>query len=111
MVRKLSRGISVGLGLEEGEAEKALNLESSVQIFIGNLYPRCPNPDLAMGLPPHSDHGLFTLLIENQVSGLQIQHKGRWINVKPLPNSLLVNTGDHLEVIKLISSDLKHQLF
>ncbi|KAL8521164.1 hypothetical protein ACS0TY_011640 [Phlomoides rotata] len=100
VVRKLSKGISQGLGLEEDEADRALNMASSLQIFIANLYPPCPNPDIAMGLPPHSDHGLFTLLIENQVSGLQIQHKGRWINVKPLPNSLLVNTGDHLEVIK-----------
>ncbi|KAL2477451.1 2-oxoglutarate (2OG) and Fe(II)-dependent oxygenase superfamily protein [Forsythia ovata] len=98
LVRKLARGISESLGLEEYEMEKTLNLNSSLQIFIANYYPPCPQPQLALGMPPHSDHGLFTLLIENQVGGLQIQHKGEWLNVNPLPNSILVNTGDHLEI-------------
>ncbi|KAL3620961.1 hypothetical protein CASFOL_035873 [Castilleja foliolosa] len=98
VVRTLVKSISMGLGLEENEMERALDLGSTLQIFIANLYPICPNPDAAMGMPPHSDHGLFTLLIENQVSGLQIQHKGKWVNVNALPNSILVNTGDHLEI-------------
>lgn len=74
-------------------------MASTQQIFIANLYPRCPNPELAMGLPAHSDHGLFTLLVQNGVDGLQIQQKGRWMDASPLPNSILVNTGDHLEVL------------
>ncbi|KAI3445766.1 hypothetical protein Pfo_002431 [Paulownia fortunei] len=95
---KLLKGLSESLGLGESEMEKALDLGSSLQIFIANFYPRCPNPDVALGMPPHSDHGLLTLLIENEVGGLQIQHKGRWVNVNALPNSILVNTGDHLEI-------------
>ncbi|CAI9765384.1 unnamed protein product [Fraxinus pennsylvanica] len=98
LLRKLVRGISESLGLEEYEMEKTLNLDSSFQIFIANYYPPCPQPQLALGMPPHSDHGLLTLLIENQVGGLQIQHKGEWLNVNALPNSILVNTGDHLEI-------------
>ncbi|KAL0357040.1 UNVERIFIED_CONTAM: Gibberellin 3-beta-dioxygenase 2 [Sesamum calycinum] len=65
--------------------EKSLGLDSSLQIFIANLYPRCPNPDAAVGIAPHSDHGLFTLLIQNQVAGLHIQHKGNWVHVTPRP--------------------------
>lgn len=91
-------GISESLGLEEGFLDKALDLKSGLQIFVGNYYPNCPQPELTMGMPPHSDHGLLTLLIQNQVGGLQVQHEGKWINVNALPNSLLVNTGDHLEV-------------
>ncbi|KAJ6683573.1 hypothetical protein OIU85_007277 [Salix viminalis] len=52
-----------------------------------------------MGMPPHSDHGLLTLLIQNGIGGLQIQHKGKWVNVGTHPNSFLVNTGDHLEIL------------
>ncbi|KAL0365183.1 UNVERIFIED_CONTAM: 2-oxoglutarate-dependent dioxygenase 19 [Sesamum angustifolium] len=98
VVRKLLRGISESLGIEESEMEKSLGLDSSLQIFIANLYPRCPNPDAAVGIAPHSDHGLFTLLIQNQVAGLHIQHKGNWVHVTPRPNSILVNTGDHLQI-------------
>ncbi|CAI9287033.1 unnamed protein product [Lactuca saligna] len=61
--------------------------------------PPCPQPDLAIGLPPHSDHGLLTFLIENGIGGLQIKHKGQWVNVhNTLPGSFLVNTADHLEI-------------
>ncbi|KAG6383414.1 hypothetical protein SASPL_156836 [Salvia splendens] len=98
VVSKLSKAISQSLGLEETEMETELELRSSLQIFAANYYPRCPNPEAAMGILPHSDHGLFTLLIQNDVGGLQIQHHQRWFNVNPPPNSILVNTGDHLEI-------------
>ncbi|GMP46949.1 hypothetical protein CsSME_00014910 [Camellia sinensis var. sinensis] len=95
---ELLRGISESLGLEECYIEKAMDLESGLQIFVGNLYPPCPQPELAMGLLPHSDHGLLAMLIQNEIGGLQLHHNGKWVNVKALPNSFLVNTADHLEV-------------
>ncbi|KAB5516028.1 hypothetical protein DKX38_026676 [Salix brachista] len=99
VARGLLKGISESLGLEGSYIDKALNLERGKQIFIANLYPTCPRPELAMGMPPHSDHGLLTLLIQNGIDGLQIQHKGKWVNVGTHPNSFLVNTGDHLEIL------------
>lgn len=99
VARGLLSGISMSLGLDHSSIEKALKLESSLQICIVNLYPPCPQPNLAIGLPPHSDHGLLTFLIENGVGGLQLKHNGQWVNVnRTLPNSFLVNTGDHLEI-------------
>ncbi|XP_068641462.1 2-oxoglutarate-dependent dioxygenase 19-like isoform X1 [Aristolochia californica] len=99
MVRVLLGGISEGLGLNESYVEKALNLDDGFQILIGNFYPRCPQPQLAMGMPPHSDHGLLTVLIENNVGGLQVLHDGKWVQVQSIPNSFLVNIGDHLEIL------------
>lgn len=98
LMGKLVKGTSQSLGLEDSEMNAALDLGSSLQIFIANLYPPCPQPELALGLAPHSDHGLFTLLMQNGVGGLQIQHRGRWVNVNAVPGSILVNTGDHLEI-------------
>lgn len=94
------RGISESLGLAEDEIEKAFNLDSGLEEFIANYYPRCPDPDVTIGIPPHSDHGLLTFLIQNGVDGLQIQHEGKWINVNAPSGSILVNTCDHLEVCK-----------
>ncbi|PIM99994.1 Iron/ascorbate family oxidoreductase [Handroanthus impetiginosus] len=99
VVRKLLKGISESLGLEEGEIEKAVDLQRSLQIYAANYYPRCPNPNVAVGMVPHSDHGLLTILIQNGVGGLQIQHQGKWVNVNAPSNSILVNTGDHLEIV------------
>ena len=68
-----------------------------MQVQIANLYPSCPQPEYALGMPSHSDLGLLTLLVENEVGGLQVEHKGKWFNVNAIPN-FLVNTGDQLEV-------------
>lgn len=98
VAREIIRGISESLGLEDDYIDKALNLENGLQVLAANLYPPCPQPELAMGLPPHSDHGLLTLLIQNEIGGLQVHHKGKWVNVNPVPNSFLANIGDHIEV-------------
>ena len=98
MARVLLKGLSASLGLDELEIERSMDLEMGQQILIANYYPPCPRPDLAIGMPPHSDHGLLTFLAQNQVDGLQIMHDGKWVPVHALPNSFLVNTGDHIEV-------------
>ncbi|KAF5444206.1 hypothetical protein F2P56_036699 [Juglans regia] len=99
VARELLKAISMSLGLEPCYIEKATNLESGLQLFVANLYPPCPQPELAMGLPPHSDHGLLTLLMENGIGGLQTQHNGNWVNVNAIPNSFLVNIADQLEIL------------
>ncbi|GKV35437.1 hypothetical protein SLEP1_g43700 [Rubroshorea leprosula] len=99
VARELLKGISESLGLEALYIDKAMNLDLGFQILIANLYPACPVPELAMGIPPHSDHGLLTILIQNGVDGLQLLHKGKWVNVKAVPNSFLVNTADHIEIL------------
>ncbi|XP_008812217.1 protein DMR6-LIKE OXYGENASE 2-like isoform X2 [Phoenix dactylifera] len=99
MGMELLRGIWESLGLEEDDMTKALDLHSCFQILVCNIYPPCPQPELAIGLPAHSDHGLLTILLQNGVSGLQVKRRGSWVRVEPLPNSFLVNTGDHMEIV------------
>ncbi|KAH7855612.1 hypothetical protein Vadar_026748 [Vaccinium darrowii] len=72
--------------------------EDGSQLMVVNCYPACPEPDLTLGMPPHSDYGSLTLLLQDEVKGLQIQHQGRWVTVEPIPNSFVVNVGDHLEI-------------
>ncbi|XP_078156767.1 2-oxoglutarate-dependent dioxygenase 19-like isoform X2 [Carex rostrata] len=96
---ELLKAVWEGLGIEENRVADALKLRSCFQILVGNLYPPYPKPDFELGFAPHSDHGLFTLLYQNGINGLQIMHKERWIYVKPVPNSIMVNTGDHLEIV------------
>ncbi|XP_020528745.1 probable 2-oxoglutarate/Fe(II)-dependent dioxygenase isoform X2 [Amborella trichopoda] len=95
--RELFKGISESLGLQSCYIERAFKLEEGLQILICNYYPRCSQPELAMGLTPHSDHGGLAVLMQDEVGGLQLKHKGNWVPVSPLPNTFLVNVGDHLE--------------
>ncbi|PON40565.1 Oxoglutarate/iron-dependent dioxygenase [Trema orientale] len=107
----LMEAILESLGLKMGETSRddddinngkdgSIKFEDQgSQLIVVNCYPSCPEPELTLGMPPHSDYGLLTLLLQDaQVEGLQIQHEGRWITVKPLLNSFVVNVGDHLEI-------------
>ncbi|MCL7045916.1 hypothetical protein MKW94_011252 [Papaver nudicaule] len=72
--------------------------ENGSHLMVINCYPSCPQPELTLGMPPHSDYGFLTLLLQDEVEGLQIQHEGQWLTVEPIPNSFVVNVGDHLEI-------------
>lgn len=64
-----------------------------------NYYPTCSRPDLVLGVSPHSDCSSITLLLQDDdITALQIKHKEAWIPVKPVPNALVVNIGDVVEV-------------
>ncbi|XP_027103253.1 2-oxoglutarate-dependent dioxygenase 19-like [Coffea arabica] len=98
LASKLLQGITRSLGMEEDYIQKAMDLDHGTQIFAANYYPPCPQPELAIGIPPHTDHGLLTFLLQNGVGGLEIQYRGQWFHVNALPNPIFVNTADQLEV-------------
>lgn len=96
---ELLRAIWESLDLDVSFMEESLELKSSRQTLVGNLYPPCPQPELALGLPPHSDPCLVTLLMQNKgYNGLQVLHNGKWIVIQLVPRSLLYLTGDIIEV-------------
>jgi isopenicillin N synthase-like dioxygenase len=51
-----------------------------------------------MGVHHHTDAGALTLLLQDDVAGLQIHLDGEWIPVDPIPGTLVVNTGDIVQV-------------
>lgn len=69
------------------------------QLMSCNLYPACPNPELALGLVGHSDPGGITLLMQDDVGGLQVLHQDRWVPVTPISNTLVVNLGDMTQML------------
>ncbi|KAL5740924.1 hypothetical protein ACOSQ2_030104 [Xanthoceras sorbifolium] len=85
-------------GDSDDDDEILKQFEDGSQLMVVNYYPACPEPDLTLGMPPHSDYGFLTLLLQDHVQGLQIQHKDKWVTVQPIPNSFVVNVGDHLEI-------------
>ncbi|CAI9095454.1 OLC1v1031408C1 [Oldenlandia corymbosa var. corymbosa] len=71
-----------------------------VQTIRVNYYPPCSQADKVIGISPHTDGNLLTLLVQvDEVEGLQIRKNGKWAPIKPLPGALIVNTGDALEIM------------
>ncbi|KAH6762695.1 hypothetical protein C2S52_020128 [Perilla frutescens var. hirtella] len=64
-----------------------------------NYYPSCSRPDLVLGVSPHSDSSTMTILVQDdEITGLQIKYHGIWVPVNPIPNAIVVNIGDSMEV-------------
>ncbi|XP_054805417.1 2-oxoglutarate-dependent dioxygenase 19-like [Prosopis cineraria] len=73
------------MGFEPNAVAEATGFDSGLQVSIASLYPPCPQPELALGMHPHSDHGFLVLHVQIEISGLQISHNGKWVNVSPFP--------------------------
>ena len=95
--------ISEGIGLKCGYFENDLTRSMIISI---NHYPPCPEPSLTLGLPKHKDAYLITILMQDDVSGLQVLKDGKWITVEPLSHAFVINIGHLLEVHIMINLSL-----
>lgn len=99
LAEKLLSLISGSLGL------RSSCIKDSVGEFYQNItvsyYPPCPQPELTLGLQSHSDMGAITLLIQDDVGGLEVLKDGKWVLVNPLCDAILVILADQTEVWSL----------
>lgn len=93
----LLEAISESLGLERNHIDKALGKHS--QQMALNYYPPCPQPELTFGLPGHADPNALTILLQDDVPGLQVLKDGKWVAIHPIPNTFIVNIGDQIQVL------------
>ncbi|CAH8339288.1 unnamed protein product [Eruca vesicaria subsp. sativa] len=97
---RLMRIFSSNLGVKEEQLQEAFGVEGFGACMRVNYYPKCPRPELALGLSPHSDPGGITILLpDNHVAGLQVRHGDTWITVNALPNAFVVNLGDQMQIL------------
>ncbi|XP_010413576.2 PREDICTED: protein DOWNY MILDEW RESISTANCE 6-like [Camelina sativa] len=95
--KQLIEAISESLGLEKNYLEE--EIEEGSQVMAVNCYPACPEPDIALGMPPHSDFGSLTILLQSS-QGLQIMDSNNnWVSVPYIEGALIVQLGDQVEVM------------
>lgn len=107
LAEKVMEVMDENLCLPKGYIKNAFNSGSdedkNSKAFFGTKvshYPPCPQPELVNGLRAHTDAGGVILLFQDDaIGGLQILKGGEWIDVQPLPNAIVINTGDQIEVL------------
>ncbi|EOA35489.1 hypothetical protein CARUB_v10020698mg [Capsella rubella] len=106
LASKMMEVMDENLGLPKGYIKKAFNegMEDGEETaFFGTKvshYPPCPHPERVNGLRAHTDAGGVVLLFQDdEYDGLQVLKDGEWIDVQPLPNAIVINTGDQIEVL------------
>ena len=100
------RAISVSLG-READCISDHFRPTNTSFLRLNYYPVCPNPadtnldmplEGRLGIHHHTDAGAVTVLLQDQVSGLQFKQGDQWCSVPADPGSLIINLGDLVQV-------------
>ncbi|XP_076890648.1 1-aminocyclopropane-1-carboxylate oxidase homolog 1-like [Bidens hawaiensis] len=76
----------------------------------GHYYPSCPQPELTIGSPCHTDNDFITILLQDGIGGLKVLYQNQWTDVPHTPGALIVNVGDFLQLItndRFVSSQHK----
>ncbi|XP_027337266.1 gibberellin 20 oxidase 2-like [Abrus precatorius] len=89
---KLTELLAISLGVN-GLHYKEL-FEEGWSIMRCNYYPRCQEPNLALGTGPHCDPTSITILYQDQVGGLHVFADNEWKMVRPRLDAFVVNIGD-----------------
>lgn len=101
LMTQLLEFISLGLGLDRDTIAKQGEIHdpgASVRTDF-NCYPPCPQPELVLGIDPHCDRSLLTVLQQGQVSGLEVSKDGKWYSVPPIKDAFVINLGDVSEIL------------
>ncbi|KAL0315522.1 UNVERIFIED_CONTAM: Codeine O-demethylase [Sesamum radiatum] len=96
---QLLKSMAKSLSLPEDTFMKQFG-ERSTMAARFNYYPPCARVDVVVGLKPHTDASMLTILLQDeQVEGLQLLKDSQWFCVPTMPYALLVMVGDQLEII------------
>jgi isopenicillin N synthase-like dioxygenase len=101
------RAISENLGMPADRLDAAFAPEHTSFLRL-NHYPVCADPappdaelfpaQGQLGIHHHTDSGAVTVLLQDELPGLQVLKSGRWHLVQPLEGALVINIGDVVQV-------------
>eukprot|EP00257_Ricinus_communis_P004375 XP_002517544.2 probable 2-oxoglutarate-dependent dioxygenase AOP1.2 [Ricinus communis] len=92
LAKTIRRMIVESLGVEKYMDE---HMNSTIYKLRVIKYDVPEDKEPMLGLAPHMDPGLITILFQNPVDGLEIQTKaGDWVSLNLCPNNFLVLAGE-----------------
>ncbi|KAF7844173.1 protein DOWNY MILDEW RESISTANCE 6-like [Senna tora] len=91
---RILRLISEGLGLNSDYFDGELS--GSVILSVNHYLPH-PEPSLTLRVSKHPDPNLITILLQDDVYGLQVLKDDSWISVDPNPRAFVINIINQLQ--------------
>ncbi|MDB5940291.1 MAG: 2OG-Fe(II) oxygenase [Polaromonas sp.] len=70
-----------------------------VQSRLFHYPPQIVEPERALGVAPHTDYGMVTILAQDPIGGLELRKRdGEWVAAPYIEGTLVVNLGDMFKV-------------
>lgn len=100
VVRRLLQALMKGLNIHEIDEARESLLMGSKRINL-NYYPKCPEPELTVGVGRHSDVSTLTILLQDLIGGLYVKklNSDEWVHVPPIAGAIVINVGDALQIM------------
>lgn len=97
LARKILGLLSNSLGLDAGHIEHVFGQDPMPYCKL-ICYPITPGDKSGVGA--HKDAGFLSLLLQDEIGGLQAQNSiGEWIDVAPIPGTFAINLGEMLQIM------------
>ncbi|KAI1469127.1 putative gibberellin 20 oxidase [Daldinia caldariorum] len=98
---KMFRLLALSLGLDEYYFDAFVNSPDSISMCRAHRYPRdtAESVERSRGTGAHTDFGAMTLLLQDDVGGLEVFHRpsNTWHPVSYVEDAFIVNIGDMIE--------------
>lgn len=97
--RRLTRALAASLGLAADGLDGAFEAPH-VQAKLVHYPPGGAPGAQGLGCGAHCDSGFLTLLLQDEVGGLEVlSGDGRWVPAPPAPRALVCNLGEVLQLL------------
>lgn len=94
----LLRALALVLGQSEQHFTEAFS-DTPVQHVKLIRYPGRSTNEPNQGVGAHKDSGCLTFVLQSDKAGLQVYHQEKWIDVAPIPGTVVINLGEVLELL------------
>ena len=90
----MTKALAIGLGLPESYFADKCSPPMTILAFWH--YPPYPADTDSWGVGPHTDYGMWTFLLQDNIGGLEVEiTEGQWLEVKPIPGITYINYASY----------------